>query len=77
MVEARRLTSAGAQLALADPVRTLRRGFAIVRDGSGAVVTRAAGVEPRQILELSLADGTVTTRVFDSNDPRPHEESGG
>ena len=75
--ETRLLQAAGAQLALADPARILRRGFAIVRDASGDVVTRAAGVAPQQILELALADGTLKTRVLDADTPRPPEESDG
>ena len=69
---ARRLTRAGgragtaAQDRLARGARllegfshhaTLARGFAVVRDARGAVVTRAASVRPGAALEIEFADG--------------------
>lgn len=61
------LDAAARQVVLADPARIIRRGFAIVRDQDGGVVTRATGLEAHQILELSLSDGVVKTRVEDDD----------
>ena len=77
VADQRRLGSAGGRIALANPDRILRRGFAIVRDESGHVVTHAAGVAPHQILELTLADGALKTRALETDAPRLPEESDG
>nr|WP_256488263.1 exodeoxyribonuclease VII large subunit [Deinococcus sp. HSC-46F16] len=45
------------------PERTLARGYALVRDGAGRPVTRAAGVGPGERLTLDFADGTATVRA--------------
>ncbi|MGF1446738.1 MAG: exodeoxyribonuclease VII large subunit [Pikeienuella sp.] len=39
--------------------RTLARGYAVVRDDTGAVVTRAAKVSAPAVLEIEFADGRV------------------
>jgi exodeoxyribonuclease VII large subunit len=44
------------------PHRVLERGFAIVRDGSGAVVTRAVAARAATVLEVELADGRMRAR---------------
>lgn len=45
------------------PERTLKRGYALVRDGAGQPVTQAAQVSAGETLILEWADGTVTARV--------------
>jgi exodeoxyribonuclease VII large subunit len=40
----------------------LRRGFALVRDGTGQPVYAAAGVQHGQALRLEFADGEVSVR---------------
>ncbi len=49
-------------LASLGPEKVLERGFAIVRDGSGAVLTRAAQAGAAAALELQFADGSVRAR---------------
>ena len=44
------------------PHRVLERGFAIVRDGAGAVLTAAAAARAAPVLELELADGRLRAR---------------
>lgn len=44
--------------------RVLERGFALVRDASGAVVTRAAGVTPQAELAVSFSDGSVRVKAL-------------
>jgi exodeoxyribonuclease VII large subunit len=39
--------------------QTLARGYAVVRDGEGEVLTRAAAVRPASALEIEFADGRV------------------
>ena len=48
---------------------TLKRGYAVVR-GAGAVVTRAAAVNPGMGLEIEFADGRVTARAEAGDAPR-------
>lgn len=45
------------------PERTLARGYALVRDGAGRPVTRAAGVRDGQALTLEFQDGGVQVRA--------------
>jgi exodeoxyribonuclease VII large subunit len=59
-----RLSTFARTLAVSDPRHVLRRGFAIVRDESGNVITDAEGASAReQLLTLRFADGTVAVRV--------------
>jgi len=57
-----RLEALARTLATLGPAQVLARGYAIVRDGSGAVVTRAATAGAAPSLELELADGRVRVR---------------
>jgi exodeoxyribonuclease VII large subunit len=57
-----RLEALGRTLATLGPAQVLARGFAIVRDGSGAVVTQAAVASAAVALELEFADGRVRAR---------------
>jgi len=66
----RRLQSAQARFAVAlrglqslSPLATLERGYAIVFDATGRVVTDAATVEPGSTIEARLARGRLTARV--------------
>ncbi|CAM3567292.1 exodeoxyribonuclease VII large subunit [Deinococcus frigens] len=52
------------------PERTLARGYALVRDGAGQPVTRAAGVTAGQRLTLEWQDGRVGA-VADNASPTP------
>lgn len=49
-------------LASLGPAQVLERGFAIVRDGKGGVVTRAGAALGEPLLEIEFADGRVPTR---------------
>lgn len=53
------LTKASEKLALLSPYGVLDRGYAIVTDGSGAVVRSAAAVVIGEELEVRFADGTA------------------
>ncbi len=57
-----RLAALGRTLASLDPHNVLERGFAIVRDGGGAVLTRAADTGAATAFELEFADGRVRAR---------------
>ena len=52
-----RLASLGRLLDTLGYTATLARGFAVVRDGEGAVVTRVATAEAAKNLEIEFADG--------------------
>jgi exodeoxyribonuclease VII large subunit len=48
---------------MADPATILRRGFALLRDESGAVLTSTHQVMPGAALTVELRDGRLTSRV--------------
>ena len=50
---------------------TLKRGYAVVRDGAGAVLTRAAQVAPGAALEIQFSDGHVGATAAGAPSPRP------
>lgn len=49
------------------PLKTLERGYAIVRDPSGSVVTAAAGLQSGSLLETMVAQGTFVSQVVGAN----------
>lgn len=62
--DARRLSeSLVREIAGQGPQKNLARGFAVVRNGRGAPVTRAQGVAPGQVVSVQFADGSVAARV--------------
>jgi exodeoxyribonuclease VII large subunit len=72
---ARRLERAQGRLALAarglnslSPLATLERGYAIVFDAAGAVITDAATVAPGATIEARLAQGRLRARVEGNGD---------
>lgn len=59
----------GARLRLLDPVRILERGFSVVRHG-GAIVREPAGVEPGDVVEITMAAGRVHATITEEHDER-------
>jgi exodeoxyribonuclease VII large subunit len=57
------LTRSGTGLAALDPYSTLERGYAIVRESAGRVVTDATTQEPGATLEVRLATGALDVTV--------------
>jgi exodeoxyribonuclease VII large subunit len=57
------LENGAAKLAALSPVQTLRRGYAIVRTESGAVVGAAGDVSPGTHVDVTLAEGAFGARV--------------
>ena len=49
----------------------LARGFALVRDETGASLRRAAGIEPGRRLSLEFADGILAARSEETGGPAP------
>jgi exodeoxyribonuclease VII large subunit len=60
------LDSMAAALSHLNPQATLARGFSIVRDASGNVVTNAARLHAGQVVSLSLAHGEAWASILDS-----------
>ncbi len=58
-----RLTNLLARLESVSPRRVLERGYAMVRDASGAPVTGVAGAAAGSALKIEFADGDVPVRV--------------
>ncbi|MDN4052477.1 exodeoxyribonuclease VII large subunit [Massilia sp. YIM B02763] len=52
-----------AQLELLNPQRTLERGYAIVSNAKGKVLTAPGQIKPRDVLRLRLAEGSVEVNV--------------
>ncbi|HET7486760.1 MAG TPA: exodeoxyribonuclease VII large subunit [Acidimicrobiales bacterium] len=61
--ERRRLDAAGRHLDALSPARVLARGYAVVRDGSGAVIRDSAAVAAGACLDVELAAGRLAVRV--------------
>jgi len=61
--ESHRLLALWKRLESASPRSVLQRGYALVRDGQGKAVTRAAGIAPGGALEMEFHDGTVRARA--------------
>ncbi|PTL56472.1 exodeoxyribonuclease VII large subunit [Paraconexibacter algicola] len=64
-----RLDSLALALAAHDPERVVGRGYAIVRDADGAIVTTAAAARAAGRLQLRFADAAVDTRVEEPTSP--------
>ena len=58
-----------AQLRALDPQHTLARGYAIVRDAAGAIVTDAARLAARDRIEIAVARGRIGADVTDIGTP--------
>ncbi len=60
-----RVDARAARLALLDPRRVVQRGFAIVRDADGRVVTDCAATKAGASIRVTLRDGDLTASVDD------------
>ncbi|TAL72597.1 MAG: exodeoxyribonuclease VII large subunit [Rhodanobacter sp.] len=60
------LQEAARTLHAVSPLATLERGYAIVRDADGHVVTSVTGVHPGDTVQARLADGTLHAKVIDA-----------
>ncbi|MBF0136815.1 MAG: exodeoxyribonuclease VII large subunit [Magnetococcus sp. DMHC-1] len=58
-----RLQTQRLRLMALSPQATLDRGFAIVRDGQGRTLRQAKGLQPGDMLDVTLAEGGVLARV--------------
>jgi len=71
----RALGQLGATLDALSPLRVLDRGFGLVRDGAGAVVTDPARLGPGERIAVRFARGTVDATVDAVRlDPPPDDE---
>jgi exodeoxyribonuclease VII large subunit len=57
------LDGLAAALGAHDPTRTLARGFAMVDDGAGTLVTSAAAARAQGAVRLVFADGDVGAQI--------------
>ena len=64
----RRIGRLGQSLALLNPAATLERGYAIVAAASGAIVTRAADVEPGDAVAIRFAHGGADATITQIRD---------
>jgi exodeoxyribonuclease VII large subunit len=70
-----RLERLGAELSHLDPQAVLTRGYSIVRDANGRLVTRVGQLSVGQAIDVLLAEGRVQARVEDLRAPAPPPES--
>lgn len=61
--KAAKLAGVQAQLRALSPSHTLARGYAIVRNGQGAIVRQATSLKPGAQLDVTLSEGGVTVQV--------------
>jgi exodeoxyribonuclease VII large subunit len=59
----------GQTLTSLDPEAVLRRGYALVRDRQGALLTHTDGVEPGDALQIQVASGSLGAVVTQVNLP--------
>jgi exodeoxyribonuclease VII large subunit len=59
----RRLSVAARTLDAVSPLATLQRGYAIVTDASGAVITDVQALQPGDAIRARVARGVVDARV--------------
>ena len=65
----RRLAVAGRTLDAVSPLATLERGYAIVTDSKGTVVTNAQDVRAGQLIDARLTKGTIRARIERTTNP--------
>lgn len=51
------------------PLGTLARGYSLVRDENGRLIRSVSAVEPGDLVEISLVDGTIRARVERADAP--------
>lgn len=61
-----RLINSAAALAHLNPEATLARGFSIIRDAEGRVITDAASLHPGQTVNIHLAHGEAQAGILDT-----------
>ena len=73
-----RLNQAGRLLSSYSHEKTLERGFALVRDGTGNVVTRSAQTSPKAGYSVTFADGAIdVVRLDGGSQPKKPQISTG
>ncbi len=65
------LAGLSARLDSVSYMAVLERGFALVSDGAGHPLTRAAEVAPQAVLSIRFADGAVVATADGGEAPRP------
>ena len=69
------LSTIAARVGALDPARTMARGWSITRTEAGTVVRRTSEVRPGSVLLTSVADGTITSTVADTDAPPSREDT--
>ena len=69
-IERRLLAAHRAQLHALDPQRVLERGYALLLDDKGALITQAAQLKNGHKVRAQLADGSAQLRVEENNEEK-------
>lgn len=69
-----RLSVAARTLDAVSPLATLRRGYAIVTNAAGTVVTDAQTVRSGDVIDARLTRGTIRARVEQTKTNEPHDD---
>lgn len=69
-----RLASLAASLDAMSPLKVLGRGFALVTDGDGRLVRRAADAPPGRRVTVTLAEGQLKCLVEQAEERRPRDD---
>ena len=65
----KRLAIAARTLDAVSPLATLQRGYAIVTDSKGTVITNAQDVRAGQLIDARLTQGTIRARIERTTNP--------
>ena len=57
------LTHTSATVSMLDPMKTLRRGFSILRNSQGTIVSTIGDITIGEPLETQVSDGIIASRV--------------
>lgn len=71
-----RLQGTQRQVGILDPIRTLMRGFSIVRNAQGVIISKVSDVQVNESMTTEVIDGSIKSRV-QAVEPRHKEEPGG
>lgn len=74
-IQRSQVSGAQGKLNSLNPFAVLQRGYAIVSDSAGRVVSSVKQVRSKQLLELKVSDGTIQSQVVEIHGGQEHGEN--